>query len=180
MPAADLPGFDLSLALLALRDPMIQRLRAQTGSQELAEEVVQTALLKALEKGKQLKDPRRLKGWFGRIVQHSLCDEFRQKSRQVPLENAVALPDTLAAETADPPHSCGCVLKLLPQLRPAYAQILEAVDLQGQPLQKVAQYAGLSLNNTSVRLHRARQALRKQLHQRCGTDSVVACLDCGC
>jgi RNA polymerase sigma-70 factor (ECF subfamily) len=171
---------DLKQALLQLRPGMIRRVALRTGSRDLAEEVVQVALLKALEGLGGLKDPRRLKSWFGTIVQHSLQDQFRHWSRQAPLEQAESLPDLQAEEKAEPTLSCGCVLKLLPTLRPAYAQLLEAVDLRGDSLQKLAQNWGLSPNNLSVRLHRARQALRKELGQRCGTHSVASCLECGC
>jgi RNA polymerase sigma-70 factor (ECF subfamily) len=171
---------DLKQALLQLRPGMIRQVTIRTGSRDLAEEVVQMALLKALEGLDRLKDPRRLKSWFGTIVQHSLQDEFRQWSRQAPLEQAESLPDLQAEEKAEPALSCGCVLKLLPTLRPAYAQLLEVVDLRGDSLQKLAQNWGLSPNNLSVRLHRARQALRKKLGQRCGTHSVASCLECGC
>jgi len=171
---------DIQQALLELQPGMIRRVAARTGSRDLAEEVVQAALLKALEGLDRLKDARRLKSWFATIVQNSLQDEFRQWSRLAPLEQAENLPDLQAEERAEPALSCGCVLQLLPTLRPAYTQLLEAVDLRGDSLQKVAQNWGLSANNVSVRLHRARQALRKELGQRCGTHSVAACQECGC
>lgn len=46
---------------------MIHRVALRTGSRDLAEEVVQVALLKALEGLDGLKDPRRLKGVLARL-----------------------------------------------------------------------------------------------------------------
>lgn len=171
----------LELALARLRPAQVKWVQARTGSADLAEEVVQQALLRALEKLHSLRQPERLPAWFRRIVKHSLMDELARRQKQLPLEDWLARteadePPAAEAESA----ACLCSLELLKQLKPAYAELLDQVDLQDQPLQEAAAALGITPNNAGVRLHRARQALRRKLSETCGTDSVAACRDCGC
>ncbi len=44
----------------------------------------------------------------------------------------------------------------------------------------MAREAGITAKNAGVRLHRARQALKKQLERSCGSCAVHGCLDCSC
>ena len=69
---------------------------------------------------------------------------------------------------------------LIPTLKPEYAEILRRVDLEGAAVPSVAAELGISANNVTVRLHRARQALKKQLERCCGTCATHGCLDCTC
>jgi RNA polymerase sigma factor (sigma-70 family) len=154
---------------------MVSWITARTGSADLAEEVVQQALLRALEQLATLRQPARLKAWFQTIVKRLLIDELRRQQRLSAFEEADARP------TQEPvAETCACILDVLKQLRPAYAEVLAAVDLQGQSLQQVATTLGLTANHTSVRLHRARQSLRRRLYAVCGTESLSACQNCSC
>ena len=58
--------------------------------------------------------------------------------------------------------------------------MLEQVDLEDRSLDDVARELGITVNNATVRLHRARRALREALAEHCHTTSVRECLDCGC
>ncbi|HZH03129.1 MAG TPA: sigma factor-like helix-turn-helix DNA-binding protein, partial [Myxococcaceae bacterium] len=69
---------------------------------------------------------------------------------------------------------------LLPGLKPEYAQMVRQVDLENRPLADVAVELGVTSNNATVRLHRARQALKKQLQRCCGSCAAHGCLDCSC
>jgi RNA polymerase sigma-70 factor (ECF subfamily) len=75
---------------------------------------------------------------------------------------------------------CACLQGTLNGLKPEYAEILRAVDLQQQPLHAFAQQHSLSASNAGVRIHRARAALRKRLLQTCTTCAEHACLNCTC
>src|SRR5688572_32346081 len=68
----------------------------------------------------------------------------------------------------------------LERIRPEYADVLRRVDIEEEPLSSVAEALGITVNNATVRLHRARKAFREQLQAFCGTASMRACLDCAC
>jgi pyruvate dehydrogenase E2 component (dihydrolipoamide acetyltransferase) len=53
-------------------------------------------------------------------------------------------------------------------------------DVEGAPVQDFAAEAGITANNASVRVFRAREALRKQVKTSCGTCADHGCLECSC
>jgi RNA polymerase sigma-70 factor (ECF subfamily) len=65
-------------------------------------------------------------------------------------------------------------------MRPAYAHLIGRIDLRGELPADVAKEMKLTTNNLTVRLHRARQALRASLEQACGICTKHGCLNCTC
>ncbi|MEP6891867.1 MAG: sigma factor-like helix-turn-helix DNA-binding protein, partial [Nitrospirota bacterium] len=70
--------------------------------------------------------------------------------------------------------------RLLPTLRSNYAELIRRVDLEEESPKLVAEELKISPSNLTVRLHRARQALRASLEQSCGICSTHGCLNCTC
>jgi RNA polymerase sigma-70 factor (ECF subfamily) len=111
-----------------------------------------------------------------------MTDYFRRKeSRGRALERLAAQPDQ-----SEPPDSeletvvCACVLSLLDTLKPEYAAAIRRVDLDGTSVHNYSEEVGITPSNGGVRLHRAREALRRQLARCCGTCLTHGCLDCQC
>jgi RNA polymerase sigma-70 factor (ECF subfamily) len=69
---------------------------------------------------------------------------------------------------------------LLQTLKPDYADVLRRVDLLEQSRGEVAATLGITVNNLTIRLYRARQALRRALALTCETCPIHGYLDCGC
>lgn len=142
------------------------------------EDVLQIAALRAIERAGDLKDAARVKPWLYRIHSNSVIDLGRKKAAQRRLLEALArepAPETAAAEPA-----CGCSVTLARRLNANYAAILDLVDIAGVPLSQAARMLSISANNATVRLHRARAALKKRLLEHCGVTSPRACDDCRC
>lgn len=179
-PAAKSDLTEFSESLFALRAPLIQWVYVRTGSWEQSEEIVQQALLQALEKQHQLKSRAALKPWFYQIVRHMLSDLYRHPSRELSL-NPTDLERLLnqSVESHLEPAFCPCILNFLKALRPEDQQLM-VCSLETPRIKEVAQQLGLSPNLVSVRLHRIRKTLRQMLKQTCGTDSVRSCQNCGC
>lgn len=75
---------------------------------------------------------------------------------------------------------CQCFKRLLPSIPPQYRDLLSSVDLQGEDIGEVASRLGVTRNNLTVRLHRARKHLKDALAQTCQACSDEGCLDCTC
>ena len=75
---------------------------------------------------------------------------------------------------------CSCLYKLLPTLKPEYADVIWRADILGEPRDRIAASLGTTLNNVTVRIHRGRQALKKRLEDMCLTCPVHGFLDCRC
>jgi DNA-directed RNA polymerase specialized sigma24 family protein len=75
---------------------------------------------------------------------------------------------------------CGCVREIAGALKPEYALAIQSVDIDEMPVQAYAAAAGITPNNAGVRLSRAREALRKQVKESCGTCAEHGCVECHC
>jgi RNA polymerase sigma-70 factor (ECF subfamily) len=168
-------------ALLRERGRFRDFLERRVGSQDVAEELLQGAYAKALERAGQLRDEESAVAWFFRILRNSMVERARREGA-----TARAL-ERLAGEiaSADPPEDaartvCACINNVLGTLKPEYESALRAVDLDGCELHAFASQAGISPNNAAVRLHRSREALRRRLLSMCGACARHKCIDCTC
>jgi RNA polymerase sigma-70 factor (ECF subfamily) len=161
-------------------------LRRHLPDAEIAEDIFQQSLLKALTNRDSIRDPERIVPWFYRILRHALIDFYRARGSE-DRKNAAFVQEILGDEdealSASPELQasiCGCMKALIPSLKPEYASLIQEIDLEGRPMGDLSSELGISPGNLSVRLHRARQALRASLIRSCGACSEHACLDCTC
>ena len=153
--------------------------RGRLGSPELAEDVVQESLFKAFTATATLADQEKAVSWFFQILRSTIIDLQRKQASSQRREAAWAEDheQTLAAFEGE---ACRCLQALIPTLKPEYAEIIEALELQGVTPQQLARRLGISLNNLNVRRHRARAQLGKRLHVTCKLCAKHGCLDCSC
>jgi RNA polymerase sigma-70 factor (ECF subfamily) len=164
--------------LAAERARYVKSARRRLPTEADAEDVVQKALMRAAERAGSLEDPARLRPWFARIVRRGVVDFFRS---QRPMETCDAADLPLEAEVEVAPRRlCPCSLRLVDGLRPAYAEVIRRVDVEGEPMESVALALGITAGTLHVRVHRARRALRDRVMRHCGVASCGPCLDCTC
>jgi RNA polymerase sigma-70 factor (ECF subfamily) len=164
--------------ILPHRADYVRIARRRLGSDADAEDVVQHALSRAVRQAASLRDAGRARAWFHRILRNAVTDHHRARSRlPETVEGAADLPDETSVE---PPRACHCAPQLLTGLRPAYAQVLQKVDVEGSDAASAAAALGISVAHLHVRLHRARHALRTRVQHHCGVRTHHACLDCCC
>ncbi len=171
-------------ALVEARREILMFLQQRLRDREEAEEVLQRFSLRALEHASDLRDVRTVRGWLGRILATTIVDHQRSAIRRRRREAPVDEKD-LANLPADPDPDldaavCNCLYRLLPTLKPEYADIVWRADILGEPRDRLAASLGTTLNNVTVRLHRGRQALRKRLEEMCATCPIHGFLDCRC
>lgn len=171
-------------ALVEAREEFLAFLHHRLGSRDEAEELLQHFSLRALERAWQLRDVRTVRGWLGRILATTLVDHqrraIRRRRREVKMEQADVESLTIEPDREADEAICNCLHKLLPTLKPEYADVVWRSDLLGEPRDRIAASLGTTLNNIAVRLHRGRQALRKRLEEMCLTCPVHGFLDCRC
>jgi len=154
-------------------------LQARIGSRDAAEDLLQAAFVRVLEKGGSLRRAESAVAWFFRLLRRALIDDRRKAAAEArKLGRAAAPPPVATAEI----HAavCRCIHTLLPTLKAEYAQMLRRVDLEGESIAAVATGLRITGNHARLRLHRARRALKRQLERSCGTCTVHGCLDCRC
>jgi len=190
--AANEPANDSEDALLPVSPGVVDRLvrnhreflaflESRVRDRAVAEDLLQAAFVKALERGGAIRDGESAVAWFYRLLRNALVDHWRRSGREGRvIERGANEADTVAEDPELHWAVCRCFEGLLPTLQPAYADVLRRVDLDGRPVGEVAESLGITANNASVRLHRARQALKKSLEASCGTCATHGCLDCEC
>ena len=155
-------------------------LERRVGSRAEAEDILQAAFVRGIRKSGSVKDPGSSVAWFYRLLRNALTDHYRRAGAEArvlagePEEGDGAYEPELRGEV------CACIGRLLPALKPEYSEMIRRVDLDEEPLARVAEELRITSNNAAVRLHRARAGLRKQLERSCGTCATHGCLDCGC
>ena len=148
--------------------------------------MLQRFAVRALERASDLRDVHTVRGWLGRILATTIADHQRRAIRHRRREVTMEQQDLELACAAIAPDAevdqvvCDCLYKLLPTLKPEYADVIWRADILGEPRERIAASLGTTLNNVNVRVHRGRQALRKRLEEMCLTCPVHGFLDCRC
>lgn len=157
-------------------------LQARVESRAAAEDILQSAFVKGLERGGEVRDEESVVAWFYRILRNAVIDHYRHRaSTERALEGwgkEFVTHETPAEELKH--EICACILGLLETLKPEYRDALRTIDLDERSLNDLAEQAGITSGNAAVRVHRAREALRKQVQVVCGSCAEHGCLDCRC
>jgi RNA polymerase sigma factor (sigma-70 family) len=174
------PTAEVVERLVAGHREFLSFLESRVPNRAVAEEILQTAFVRTLERGGQIEESESAVAWFYRMLRNALVDYYRRRGVESRALEAEAREPSLPTEPELKSAVCGCMQTLLPTLKGEYAEIIRRVDLDEEPVAAVAASLEISTNNATVRLHRARQALKRQLEKSCGTCATHGCLDCTC
>jgi len=157
-------------------------LESRVESRAVAEDILQSAFVRGLERGADVRDEESVVAWFYRVLRNAVIDHYRHRaSTERALEGwgkefvAHVTPEADLKE-----EICGCISGLLDTLKPDYRDALRIIDIEEGSLADLAAKAGITSGNAAVRVHRARQALLKQVRVACGSCAEHGCLDCHC
>jgi RNA polymerase sigma-70 factor (ECF subfamily) len=173
---ADTP---VAVRLLDARDQFLGYIRKRIGDPDLAEDILQDSLLRAIRAAPTLRDEERVIPWFYRVLQNAIVDTYRRRGVEQAHVVHADVPE-VAAEPADESELCACFERLVPTLRGEYADLIQGIELGGEAPEQAARRLEITTNNLKVRRHRARQALRRKLEETCRTCADHGCLDCTC
>jgi RNA polymerase sigma factor (sigma-70 family) len=157
-------------------------LERRVGSRAVAEDILQEAFVRGMGTPLRADEQESVIAWFYRTLRNAAIDYHRRH------KTANKALEAFAAETDDQPqldpemHAavCQCVKQLADTLKPAYADALKRIEVDGVSVKDYATEAGISTSNAAVRVFRAREALRGQVARSCGTCAEHGCLDCTC
>jgi RNA polymerase sigma factor (sigma-70 family) len=152
-------------------------------SREIAEDILQDAFVRGITKAPPIRDTESIVAWFYRVLRNAIVDHYRRAGAEqrayaqvlAETEDSITPSDSELFETV-----CACVSDLVGTLKPEYATSIRRVDLEGASVKAFAAEQGITPNNAAVRLHRAHQALRKQVTESCGTCAEHGCYRCEC
>jgi RNA polymerase sigma-70 factor (ECF subfamily) len=168
--------------LLDLRRRFLSFLQRRVNDRAIAEDILQSAYLRALEAKGRLREDESAVAWFYRILRNAVIDHYRRRTTEgAGLERwAFALENSSVPEPRLQETTCQCIAGALEVITPAYSALLREVDLNEGSLADYASAQGITPGNAGVRAHRARAALRRQLIRCCGTCAEHGCIECKC
>ena len=168
--------------LLENQRAFLAYLTRRVGDRQLAEDILQDAFAKALQRTDEVPADEGVVPWFYRLLRNATIDQFRRRgaasrgleafAREIDLR--VSPEPELGAEI------CACVTRLAATLKPEYAEALKVIDIDGIPVKAYAGQRGLSPGNAGVRVFRAREALKKRVVESCGVCAEHGCRNCTC
>ncbi|WP_054005342.1 RNA polymerase sigma factor [Cypionkella psychrotolerans] len=170
-------------ALTESHQRCLSYLRRRLGNVDDARDVMQSFMLRAIDRADALRDVNTVRGWLSRLLATTIVDHQRSAARRRQRETVMGPEffDTGSASGAELEVAvCACLHQLLATVKPDYAEIIQRIDLNEEPRATVAADFGLSLATLTVRLHRARSALKKRLVEMCLTCPEHGFMDCGC
>ncbi len=173
-PATDPPSSTTLAPLLARLDAFTAFVRRRTGDGELAAEVVQESLAKAVTASTALRDEQRIVPWFWQIVRNTLADALARRRRLEPLPTLQST-DAIATEMI-----CACLNAALDGLPERQRAAIQMIDIDGLDPDEAADELGITPINLKVIRHRGRTELRRRLEAVCRDCAERACRDCDC
>lgn len=176
------PSPEIASRLVESHRQFLGFLQKRLNDRDLAEDILQDAFVKTLEKADTLRDDESAVAWFYRLLRNAIVDHHRRGGTRA---KALELLASEMKDAVEPPAEmhgaiCACVGELAANLKPEYAEAIKRVELDEVPVAKFAEEAGISANNAAVRVFRAREALRKEVKASCKTCAEHGCIDCQC
>lgn len=167
--------------LVASHRRFLSFLERKTGDRALAEDLLQAAFVRGLERIDQVRDDESVVAWFYRVLRNAIVDHHRKSTtRTRGLEVLSAEPEDAALAPDERASVCACLAELAQTLPPDDAQAIRRVELDGIAVKAWAAEVGITANHAGVRLFRARERLRRAVARSCGTCAEHGCVDCTC
>jgi RNA polymerase sigma factor (sigma-70 family) len=182
-PVDSPPSPAVVAALAANHREFLRFLERRVGDRAEAEDILQKAFVRGVEAAASLRHGQSAVAWFYRALRNAVIDHYRRRgtaSRTLTAfaEELYRSPTAPGAELNE--AVCACVRTLADTLKPEYAVALKRVEVDGVSVQAYAAELGITPGNAAVRVHRAREALRKRVLASCGTCAEHGCFNCTC
>jgi RNA polymerase sigma-70 factor (ECF subfamily) len=107
-------------------------LERRVESRAVAEDILQTAFVRSLERGRDLRDEESAVAWFYRILRNAVIDHYRHRSATDRAYEGWGKEFT-EKESPSPEvknEICQCVFPLVDTLKPEYRDALRIIDLE--------------------------------------------------
>ena len=171
--------------LVTRMDAFLKYVRRHVGDSEMALDVLHDSFIKAYAKVGELRDEGALVPWFYRILRSTAADAHRRRSAETRALHQMAVEPTLDdAPPEDPAVRAmvsACLENLLPEMTPAYAELIRDLELGNSEADDFAQAHGLTQGALKVKRHRARRQLQHLIETvcQCLVNPAADCV-CGC
>lgn len=160
----------------------LQFLERRVGDRALAEDILQDAFVRGIDKVGSIREEDSAVAWFYRTLRNAVIDHHRRvgaAGRSLErFAEELRVDEQPSADVTD--QVCACVARLADTLKPEYAQALKEIDVEGASVKEFAERHGITSGNAAVRVFRARESLKQRVVSSCGTCAEHGCYQCTC
>jgi RNA polymerase sigma factor (sigma-70 family) len=176
------PPADVIRVLVDNHRQFLGFLEKRVGNRATAEDILQDAFVKGVGRIESLRSDESAIAWFYRLLRNAIIDHKRRAGAADRKLAAFGQELEAHVEPDLEMHGaiCACVTELAATLKEEYAEALRTVEVDGVAVKDYAEQVNITKTNAGVRVHRAREALRKQVIRSCGTCADHGCLNCTC
>ena len=136
---------------------------ALCGNRDLADDLIQDTIERALSRAPSSLEPERLGAWLRTVVHNLFVDELRRRRRRGVRVDVAELENNLALSTTPADQLASDVGRAMASLSIEYRQILVLAGVEQLSYQEIAEELRVPLGTVMSRLARARVALRAAL-----------------
>ena len=136
---------------------------ALCGNRDLADDLIQDTIERALSRAPSSLEPERLGAWLRTVVHNLFVDELRRRRRRGVRVDVAELENNLALSTTPADQLASDVGRAMASLSIEYRQILVLAGVEQLSYQEIAEELRVPLGTVMSRLARARAALRAAL-----------------
>jgi len=147
--------------LTALIPPLRRFARSLAGNADTADDLVQSALERALRTGSRLRDVEAVQPWLFSILYRQFLDYTRRECRRERLLAWLSRQPEAHAPSAEQVNAHNATLAAFSRLAPEQRALLVLVSVEGVSYLEAAEVLGVPIGTVMSRLSRAREKLRE-------------------
>jgi len=141
-----------------------------------ADDLIQETFVRIQENLSSIKDPSRISSWIFRIAYNLCQDHFRQSRKSANNESISQEKMEVSKEASiqkqlEQRQMGQCVQDHMNVLPESLRTVLILYDVMDFSHQEIAEILGTTIDNTKVRLHRARKRLKAILEEQCAFEA---------
>jgi RNA polymerase sigma-70 factor (ECF subfamily) len=149
---------------LAGEQPRLQRMAySWTHDMDIADEIVQQTMIKAIRHIDSLKDFRAVDGWMFRVLSNCFYDHCRRQKDTIDIDDCVLVGEHTPDSLSDQDEMLNGVRSAIAQLPVKHRQVITLVDLESLSYLEVAEILQVPVGTVMSRLNRARKNLKELL-----------------
>ena len=149
------------------KDQMLDFIRKKVKNKTEADDILQEVFIKILSKIESLKDSDKLKSWLYQITRNTIIDHYHEQQKRNKLDLILNPADEEIDENSTMKAAENWIGLYIEELPENYRQAVILSELKGLSIGEIADTMNISYTNARARIHRGRQALKKNLTDCC-------------
>ncbi len=151
--------------LEAGRGRLFRMAYAWSHNQDVADEVVQETMIKAMNSVDKVKNIDALDGWLFRVLSNCFVDLCRKRREEIDIDDVVLFEQDTPETIQQQNEMLVSVRSAIANLPINHRQVITLIDIESFSYAEVASILDIPQGTVMSRLNRARQSLKKILNE---------------